>query len=605
MALLTLSNITIRFSGLPVLDSIQLTIQKGMKLCLLGRNGSGKSTLLKILAGNIEPDSGERAVQQGIEIAILDQGMEWIDSDSLSDLLIHIDERAISFRKLCTQLKLPIQEYEQTPPLWKSLSGGEKRKLLLCATLSKQPDLLILDEPTNHLDIPAIAWLEEYLSKQVSTYVFVTHDRAFARACSRSTAELDRGDLYLFNSSYEQFLKRKDELLEAQQTQWKKFDTLLAQEEAWLRRGIKARRTRDEGRVNALLTMREEHRSRRYVAGTAIITVQHSQGSGKLVADGENLSFSYGTSDQPLFKECNISLQKGDKLAILGPNGAGKTTLLKIILGQLQPSSGSLKLGTNLIPLYFDQARATLDPKVSIKNAITGGKDQVIINGKPKHINAYAQDFLFEPDRLNTPVGILSGGEKNRVALAKLFTQPGNLLILDEPTNDLDTETLEVLEDMIVQFNGTVILVSHDREFIDNTVTDSIYIQSTGMVLQYPGGYSDLLSRYPDVFYQKLVKKSDTNKEPYQTAPNPQQVKHSPKKLSFNEKKEIEQLPLDIQDLEAKLNSIQQSLSDPELYRTDSDGSKVKDLQNQLMLTQTAIQKKYDRWEELDEKKSG
>lgn len=605
MALLTLSNISIRFSGLPVLYSIQLTIQKGMKLCLLGRNGSGKSTLLKILAGNIEADSGERAVQQGIEVAFLDQGMEWIDSQSLQDLLIQTDQRSISFRKLCTQLSLPIQEYELNPPLWKTLSGGEKRKLLLCATLSKRPDILILDEPTNHLDIPAIAWLEEYLSKQVSTYVFVTHDRAFARACSKSTAELDRGDLYLFNSSYEQFLKRKQELIEAQQTQWKKFDTLLAQEEAWLRRGIKARRTRDEGRVNALLSMREEHRSRRYVAGTASITVQHSQGSGKLVADGENLSFSYGSKDQMLFHDCNISLQKGDKLAILGPNGAGKTTLLKIILGQLEPSTGTLKLGTNLIPLYFDQARATLDPQVSIKNAITGGKDQVIINGKPKHINAYAQDFLFEPDRLNTPVGILSGGEKNRVALAKLFTQPGNLLILDEPTNDLDTETLEVLEDMISQFNGTVILVSHDREFIDNTVTDSIYIQSTGRVLQYPGGYSDLLSRYPELFNQKPVKKSESKKDSSQAISNTQQVKLSQIKLSFNEKRELEQLPLDIHDLETKLKSIQESLSDPELYRTDTDGSKVKDLQNHLTLTQQAIQKKYDRWEELDQKVSG
>jgi len=576
-----------------------------MKLCLLGRNGTGKSTLLKILAGSTEPDSGDRALQQGTTLGILDQGMDWTDTQSIPELLSSSDDRSIHFRKLCTQLDLPIQEYDSQSPDWNTLSGGEKRKLLLCATLSKQPDLLILDEPTNHLDIPAIAWLEEYLDKQVSTYIFVTHDRAFAKACSNSTAELDRGVLYLFHSSYTDFLRRKDELLQAQQTQWKKFDTLLAQEEAWLRRGIKARRTRDEGRVKALLSMREEHRSRRYVAGTASITPQHTHASGKLVADGENLSFAYPNSKQPLFQDCNISLQKGDKLAILGPNGAGKTTLLKLILGSLTPSSGILKLGTNLSPLYFDQARATLNPSRSIRDSITDGKDQVIMNGKPKHINAYAQDFLFDPDRLNTPVGILSGGEKNRVALAKLFTQPGNLLILDEPTNDLDTETLEVLEDMISQFPGTVILVSHDREFIDNTVTDSIYIQSNGKVLQYPGGYSDLLSRYPEVLSNRSSKKQGFKGSKQQSIDIPtQQNKKIAPKLTFNEKRELEQMPQEIQSLEGQVTQIEQNLADPEVYRTDSDGTKVKELQHRLEHTQEILQKKYERWDELEQKNS-
>ncbi len=466
------------------------------------------------------------------------------------------------------------------------LSGGERRRVALCRLLLQEPDILLLDEPTNHLDIDSITWLEDFLQRENLTLVFVTHDRAFLRSLANRIVEIDRGRLFDFACDYDTFLQRKDELLHAEAQENVRFDKKLAEEEIWIRKGIKARRTRNEGRVRALKKMREEYRQRRQQLGTAKLNLHEASRSGKLVAEVENLTFTYG--EEPLVKDFSTTVLRGDKIGIIGPNGVGKTTLLKLILGELQPQKGEVKLGTNLQTLYFDQLREQLDPTLTVQQNLAGDQDTVLVGGQPRHVIGYLQDFLFTPDRTRSPVRILSGGERNRLLLARLFTREANVLILDEPTNDLDLETLDLLEELLGDFKGTLFLVSHDRDFLNRVVTSTIAFEDDGQVREYVGGFEDWLRQRPQV--EGNDKQESVRKE------KPKKLR--PRKLTFKERKELEELPTRIDALEADIAQLHQKIADPEFYRTSGDqvaavNSQIEQMEQDLTIT-------YERWEELD-----
>ena len=628
MALLTLRNITLAFGGPPLLDGITLQIEQGDRLCLMGRNGSGKSTLLKLVGGEFPPDGGDIVKQQGLRVALVSQEVPQGLSGTVFDVVAagmgntaellaeyhqvsHLlaaggDGEELLKRLEITQKLLEDcdgwslhQEVErilerlalEPEAEFDTLSGGTKRRVLLARALVSQPDILLLDEPTNHLDIDTIIWLEEFLLKNVRTLLFVTHDRAFARRLANRVAELDRGRLYTFSCGYDTFVERREALLEAEITRQALFDKKLAQEEAWIRQGIKARRTRNEGRVTALKKLRDERRQRRERLGSVKMELQVAERSGALVVEAENALFSY--DGRNIINGLTTIITRGDRIGIIGPNGSGKTTLLRLLLGELSPDQGEVKLGSRREVLYFDQMRAQLDPDRSVQENVGEGNDTLIINGKPRHIIGYLQDFLFSPERARSPVRILSGGERNRLLLAKLFTKPSNLLVMDEPTNDLDAETLDLLEELLMEYPGTLLLVSHDRDFLNNVVTSTLAVSNDGQVRESVGGYDDWLR-------QAAAGTTDypitSNPAPL-AKPQPQVTR--PKKLSYKDQRELESLPERIALLEAEQTTLHEKMADPDLYR--SAGADVVRMTSRLGELEVELALVYHRWEELEE----
>ncbi len=627
MSLLTLRTIQIAFGGPPLLEGINLQIEEGDRLCLLGRNGTGKSTLLKILAGELPPDSGEIIRQQGLRTAVVTQESPPNLTGTVFDVVAagmgdaagllaeyhHVSIRLATERndellKTLEQLHKSLedsggwslhQEVERVlarlalDPVaqFTELSGGTKRRALLARALVSKPDILILDEPTNHLDIDTIIWLEEFLLKEVKTFLFVTHDRAFARRMANRVAELDKGRLFVFSCGYDTFVERREALLEAEIARQALFDKKLAQEEAWIRQGIKARRTRNEGRVRALKKLREERRSRRERVGSVKMQLQEAERSGTLVVEAEAVSFSYNGT--PIINNLSTTIMRGDRIGIIGPNGAGKTTLLRLLLGELEPQCGEIRLGTRREVLYFDQLREQLDPDQTVQENVGEGNDTVLINGRQRHIIGYLQDFLFSPERARSPVRILSGGERNRLLLAKLFTKPSNVLVMDEPTNDLDAETLDLLEELLVDYPGTLLLVSHDREFLNNVVTSTLVLGDSGQISEFVGGYDDWL---------RQSKPASSNAGPPRS-PSPQKEKtrsesDKPRKLSFKEQRELESLPDRIASLEEEIRLLHEKLADPEFYR--NAGADVAQFTSQLHAIERELEETYARWEELE-----
>src|SRR5215212_4580779 len=497
MALISLQDVSIGFGGPRLLEEINLQIESGEWMGLLGRNGTGKSTLLKLISDEILPHSGTIARQQNIRVAYLPQevpqglsghvreivgsGFETPAPGTLDDE--HQWQRQHQVEKILSRMELdPGASFEV-------LSAGLKRRVYLARGLVRNPDLLLLDEPTNHLDISSIDWLEDFLKRWGGTLLFVTHDRVFLQRLSTRIIELDRGKLFDWNCDYSTFVKRKDEMLSAEQAQIVLFDKKLVQEEQWIRKGIEARRTRNEGRVRALKRLRDMRRERRELSGKVHMQISAENRSGKLVIEAEHVSYSYG--DKTIVRDFSTTIQRGDKIGIVGPNGSGKTTLLRILMGELAPAQGEVRHGVNVEMAYFDQLRAQLDESKSVLDNVGQGRDTITINGRARNLMGYLEDFLFTRDRVRAPISALSGGERNRLLLARLFTQPANLLVLDEPTNDLDIETLEVLEDLLLEYEGTLLLVSHDRAFLNNIVTSTLILDGSGNVNEYIGGYDD------------------------------------------------------------------------------------------------------------------
>ncbi len=623
MALISLNNLTLAFGGPPLLDGVDLQIEPGERLCLLGRNGSGKSTLLKVLAGQLPADSGEIHRRQGFKVALVDQEVPpglagsvfAIVAAGLGEAARLLDQYHELARALAAgdaagrlgeleelQHRLEAggawtlhQEVERVlshlrldaDARFEELSGGTRRRVLLARALVGDPDLLLLDEPTNHLDIDTILWLEDFLLRRVRTLVFVTHDRAFARRLANRIAELDRGRLYAFACGYDQFVERREALLEAEVARRALFDKKLAAEEAWIRQGIKARRTRNEGRVRALKQLREESRRRRERLGTAKLRLHEAERSGALVAEAEEVGYSWDC--RPLLRNFSTVIMRGDRIGIIGPNGSGKTTLLRLLLGELLPDAGVIRLGTRRELLYFDQLREQLDPEATVQENLGAGSDTVLVNGQPRHVIGYLQDFLFTPERARTPVRVLSGGERARLLLARLFTRPANLLVLDEPTNDLDAETLELLEELLLDYQGTLLLVSHDREFLNRVVTSTLVLSGDGSVGEFPGGYDD--------WQRQAVAAAPPPAPPAAAAPS-RPAKERPRKLSFKEERELAALPEAIAALEEEEAALHARLADPQLYK--SAGGEVAALNARLGALEGELATVYERWQELE-----
>jgi ATP-binding cassette subfamily F protein uup len=624
--LLTLRDISLSYSGPQLLDRVSLAVSENERICLIGRNGEGKSTLLKVIAGLVQADEGEKQVTAGTRISYLPQEVptdlegstfEIVATglDELSGLLVsyhaatqavmqdpseqNLDRMAKAQHALedaggwqfeqqveTTLSKLSLDPDER----FESLSGGRKRRVLLARELVRAPQLLLLDEPTNHLDIDSINWLEEFLASWNGSLLFITHDRAFMQRLATRIIELDRGRLTDWPGDYRNYLRRREERAHAEAKANERFDKKLAQEEVWIRQGIKARRTRNEGRVRQLQAMREAYRQRRKGQGEARINLQQADRSGKLVVEIENVSYSWG--DLEVIRDFSTTILRGDKIGIIGPNGCGKSTLLGLLLGKLKPTSGHIRLGTGLEVAYFDQLRASLEMEKSVQDNVGGGSDKVEINGKSRHIISYLQDFLFTPDRVRQPLNALSGGERNRVLLAKLFTKPANLLVLDEPTNDLDVETLELLEELLSNYQGTLLLVSHDRAFIDAVVTSTLVFEGNGIISECAGGYQDWL-REKAMAGQEVMATSAEGP----SAKKPKQ-KSAAGKRSYKLQRELEQLPGTIERLEKEIEALHTLLADPELYRENA--ARVPDLKEQLSAREHELEQVFERWEELE-----
>ena len=573
MPLVTIRNVSLRFRGPPLLDDVSCHIEAGQRIGLLGRNGAGKTSFMRLLAGTVSPDSGTVAFTPGATVALLQQDVPLdltgpVRAVAAAGLRTQAGEEAAwqgdqAVEQILTRMGLA----GDTP--FESLSSGMKRRGLLARALVSQPDLLLLDEPTNHLDIEAVEWLEEFLSRWRGTLMFVTHDRAFLRRVATRILEIDRGRLFDWSCDYDTFLLRKEEALAAEEKQNALFDKKLAQEEAWIRTGIKARRTRNEGRVRSLETMRRERGQRRDVVGRVTLQIHEAERSGALVAALEGVSFR--REARPIIRDLSTTVMRGDRIGIIGPNGAGKTTLVRLLLGQLAPTEGSVRLGTNLRIAFFDQLRDQLDDEKTVADNVADGYETVQIAGQTRHVIGYLQDFLFAPDRTRTLVKFLSGGERNRVLLARLFAKPANLIVLDEPTNDLDAETLEMLEERLVEFAGTVLVVSHDRAFLDNVVTSTLVFEPTAgappfTVKEYVGGYADWLrQRRPLPAATGVPKPSAGTPEP-QTQPT-----FSRSKLSFKERRELDALPSLIESFEAEIAAAHAVMTAADYYRQPGD----------------------------------
>ncbi len=626
MALLTLRDINLGFGGPNLLDSLFLQIEAKERLCLLGRNGEGKSTLMKLIAGIIQADDGQIEKKQGLKVAYLTQEVPQdmqgsvydVVADGLQkvgDVLKRYHHASLELMTDASEQKMAelariqhelesldgwtlSQQIESTISLlelppdddFQALSGGLKRRVMLARALVTEPDLLLLDEPTNHLDIEAIDWLESFLLGWKGSLLFVTHDRAFLKKLATRIIELDRGKLTSWPGNYENYLEKKQQALEAEEKENALFDKRLAQEEVWIRQGIKARRTRNEGRVRALKAMRDERQQRREQKGQVNMQMSDLDRSGKRVIEVENISYSY--ADQPIIKNFSTMITRGDRVGILGPNGVGKSTLLRLLLGQLQPDEGNVILGTKLEIAYFDQLRSELDLNKSVRDNLAEGTDRIEVAGKSKHVMSYLGDFLFSPQRANSPVSTLSGGERNRLMLARLFARPFNLLVMDEPTNDLDVETLELLEELLMQYQGTLILVSHDRAFIDNVVTSTLVFEGDAHVREYVGGYEDWL-RQKVTQEKKITDEKVVNKETIKTP-----EKKTSKKLSYKDQRELDELPARIEALDKEQQELTEKMSSAEFYQKDKQT--ITDTTQRLSEVEQALEEAYQRWEELE-----
>ncbi len=595
MALLSCQNLRIAFGGRPLLDDASLQIERGERIGLVGRNGEGKSTLLKLLVGQIAPDEGTLVADAGVRVSLLTQevpgDMRGTVEDVIHGGLVGHAPGDHAVRRLCSLLQL---DGKQSFP---ALSGGQKRRTLLGRALAREPDLLLLDEPTNHLDLASIEWLEAFLLRWTGTLLFVTHDRAFLQKLATRIVELDRGGLTSWACDYPTYLRRKDELLAAEEREWGLMDKKLAAEEAWVRRGIKARRTRNEGRVRALQALRADRAARRERVGQVKMTIQQPERSGAKVITARHVDYAWG--EQVILKDFSTSLLRGDKVGIIGPNGCGKTTLLSVLLGKLEPDAGTVVHGLALKVSYFDQHRVQLDEARTVAESVAHGSDQVTIDGRSRHIYSYLEDFLFSSERARQPVGALSGGERNRLLLARLFTQPANVLVLDEPTNDLDAETLELLEARLVEYDGTVLVVSHDRQFLDGLCSSTLVFEGEGSVKEYVGGYSDwqrtLAARQEAAPAPLPARKTRSTPERPATP-----CTDKPKKLSWGEKKEWAALPALIESLERELEALHSRMADPAFYRGDPDA--IRDTRERSRSLPGEIEAAYARWAELDER---
>jgi ATP-binding cassette subfamily F protein uup len=616
----------------PLLDQATLNVEPGERICLLGRNGEGKSTLLRIISGDIQPDGGVVRLDDGAVLSVLPQNLPVDDTrtayevvagafpetgklltefhklaqsadDQSLDRLMKVQERleALDGWSLDQKVSDILAQYSIDPDQrLNTLSGGWQRRVLLASALVTEPNILLLDEPTNHLDVPAIAWLEEALAQFRGAILFVSHDRAFIRRMATRVVELDRGHLVSFAASYDRYLELKEKALEEEERQNALFDKRLKQEEAWIRQGIKARRTRNMGRVRALKAMREERQQRRERGGTASFAVEDAARSGKLVVEASHASFAYDGSE-PIVKDLNMTVLRGDKIGLVGENGTGKTTLVRLMLGDLAPTGGQIRLGTNLQVAYFDQLRGALDLDRNALDNLSEGREFIEINGQSKHVLGYLQEFLFSPERARSPVRVFSGGERARLLLAKLFSKPANILVLDEPTNDLDVETLELLEARLVEFAGTVIVISHDREFLDNVVTDTVFLDGSGKVREFVGGYSDWRrqgGRFPT---ETVEKSARPTKAPVQaSAPAKAPAKKSgTTKLSYKLKLELEELPGSIESLETKLAELQAAVGAPDFYNGAPE--EITSTLEEMSETQRQLDSLMERWMELEE----
>lgn len=610
MRLLTLSDVGFTWRHPMLLDGIHLAIDSGERIGLLGRNGTGKSTLMKIIAGEVKPDHGDIRPAENLRVARLIQEVPQDLHGSVASVAsIGFHEHAKRGAatddhdghadwQLAGALDRVLSRMQLDPDAeFSTLSSGMKRRVLLAQTLIGEPDILLLDEPTNHLDIESIMWLEKFLAGYRGTFVFVTHDRMFLQALATRILEIDRGRLFDWACDYDTFLKRKAAALEAEEKQQALFDKKLAEEEVWIRQSIKARRTRNEGRVRRLEALRIERGERRSKVGNVRMQTASAEQSGLLVLEAENISFSYG--GRPIIKDFSTLITRGEKIGIIGPNGAGKSTLLKLLLGELEPNAGRIRRGTRLEPLYFDQLRDQIDPEKDVAENVGEGNDHVVVGGRSRHIYGYLQDFLFTPDRARQPAKFLSGGERNRLLLAKLFKYPSNLLVLDEPTNDLDAETLELLEELISDYEGTLLLVSHDRAFLNNVVTSVIAVGTDGSVKEFGGGYDDFARSAAQAAAEqaKEANKSDrVDKSVATSSKTPAIAK--PAKLSFKEQKELEQLPTKIEAIEQEQAKLHELMSGSDFYKQPP--GEISAASSRLAALDSDLESAYMRLEELE-----
>jgi ATP-binding cassette subfamily F protein uup len=625
MSLLRFDEVSVEFGDLKILNEAEFSIEAGERVCLIGRNGAGKSTTLKLISGELEPDRGEIVRSQGLVISQLAQSLPEAMDQPVRDVVragLQDIEALLAEYQQRSKLDLDRQGMQELEALharidahegWhieqrvdtvitdlalpadkkmNELSGGWRRRVALAKALVQKPDLLLLDEPTNHLDIATILWLEDRVHSYPGAVIFITHDRAFLQRLATRIVEIDRARLTSWPGNYQDYLRRKEKALEDEAAANVRFDKKLEEEEAWIRQGIKARRTRNEGRARALVRMREERAQRLAPDSTARIYIEEAEQSGRKVIRAKNVCYGYG--DEPLIEGFSIKIMRGDRIGLIGNNGVGKTTLLRLLLGQLEPQAGTVKHGTNLEIGYFDQLRQTLDPEKSVAYNVGDGRTYIRLNGKDRHIVGYLKGFLFSPKRAETPVKALSGGERNRVILAKLFTRPANLLVLDEPTNDLDIETLEVLEEKLCEYSGTLIVVSHDREFLDNVVTSTIVFEKNGRIQEYVGGYSDWVRQGK----QLAVTDNPYEAEARRRREAERRKQRPATKLSYKDQRELDALPAEIETLEAELARLQQAAADPGFYA--QDGDTVKATLQELADKEAELERRVERWGELE-----
>jgi ATP-binding cassette subfamily F protein uup len=590
MPIVRLDKVSLSFGLKPLLDNVNLQLRRGERVCLLGRNGEGKSSLLQLISRTLLPDSGEVWVRPGARIASLAQEVSSGSEASVREVVLGGVERAPPDDEWQAELQADqvISRLELNgDALMSALSGGWRRRVMLGRALIASPDVLLLDEPTNHLDVEAITWLEDMMIDYAGALLFVSHDRAFVRRLATKIVELDRGQLRIWPGGYDDYVLQKRAALEVEAKHAALFDKKLAQEEAWIRQGVEARRTRNEGRVRALKQLRIERRERRERIGNVELRAQDAAPSGKLVFEAQHVTQSFGGA--PIIRDFSARILRNDRIGIIGPNGCGKTTLIKLLVGEIEPTAGTIRRGTNLLPAYFDQQREQLNPAASIADNVTGGSgDTVIIDGQSRRVSGYLRDFLFPPERLNAPVSMLSGGERNRLLLARLFAKPSNLLIMDEPTNDLDAETLELLEELVADYAGTLLLVSHDRAFLDNVVTSTLVFEAAGQINEYVGGYSDWLQQRKSAAPGVAAAESRRIASPALKT----------RRLSYNEQRELAQLPGKIQGMEAEQVQLTALISDPQVFQDNKDqGSQA--LQRLQALAEE-LDRAYARWETLD-----